>query len=272
METWATFSIVDHRRPVYRQALALFDRIVVPVPPAPIGDQTEQELQQLQAEVSYLAENDAAVLHNWSSSAFEEWSKPFLAEAVAAGVNRDPLLDTRLMLAEKIASSDVEAVPVYGGPNHYTQSRLILPQIEEALTLEIAQRLPVPDYDTPLENLVNLRRSSAFRTALNDLLEWKRQRVPQIFLQPDHPAAIHAALRDFDRLTTKYAAAMETEGFKKVGSVGSIFFALFSGEIIGAIKEGLISFRELREPCWKKLSELKCAPGAVVYQFEQALK
>jgi hypothetical protein len=26
METWATFSVVDHRKPIYRQALALFDR------------------------------------------------------------------------------------------------------------------------------------------------------------------------------------------------------------------------------------------------------
>lgn len=26
METWATFSIVDHRKPIYRQALALFER------------------------------------------------------------------------------------------------------------------------------------------------------------------------------------------------------------------------------------------------------
>jgi hypothetical protein len=31
MQTWETFSIIDHRRPVYRQALALVDRIVVPI-------------------------------------------------------------------------------------------------------------------------------------------------------------------------------------------------------------------------------------------------
>jgi hypothetical protein len=271
LETWATFSIVDHRRPIYRQALALFDRIVVPIPPEPIGDQTPGELQQLQAEISYLVEHDAAVLYEWDSSSFQEWRRPILAEAIASGVNRDPFADTRMMLVEKLYSTDVEAVPVYGGQHHYTQSRLTLPQVEEALTLEIVQRLPVPEYDTPLENLVRLRKSPSFRTALDDLLEWKRQRVPEIFLQPDHSKAIAAALRDFDKLTKSYAAAMESEGFKKLGSVGSIFFALFTGEILGAIKEGLISFRELREPCWKKMSEMKCAPGGVVYQFEEAL-
>jgi len=48
METWATFSIIDHPAPVYRQALALFDGIVVPIPPQPIGDQTAEELEQME--------------------------------------------------------------------------------------------------------------------------------------------------------------------------------------------------------------------------------
>src|SRR6202020_2482495 len=50
METWATLSITDHRKPIYRQALALFDKIVVPIPSSPIGDQTVEELDQLEAD------------------------------------------------------------------------------------------------------------------------------------------------------------------------------------------------------------------------------
>jgi len=64
---------------------------------------------------------------------------------------------------------------------------------------------------------------------------------------------------------------MESENYKKLGSVGSIFFALITGEIAGAIKESLVSFREVREPCWKKVSEMKCSPGGVVYHFKQAV-
>lgn len=270
MQTWATFSIIDHREPVYRQALALFDRIVVPVPPQPIGNQTPEELAQLQAEVSFLADHGAAVLHDWSSSAFQEWQRPLLAAAIAAKVNRDAFMDTRLMLAEHFESDDVQAVPVYG-EQAYEVARLTLPQIEEALTLEVMQQLPVPDFDTPLENLVKLRGTRAFRIALDDLLEWKRKEAPGIFLASDRPRAMAAAMRDFARLTKKYAEAMESEGYKKAGSVASIFFSLFTGEPLGAIKEGLVSLRELREPCWKKLSETKCAPGAVVYHFQQAL-
>lgn len=98
METWATLSIIDHRKPIYRQALALFDRIVVPLPPTRIGDQTQEELNQLKAEVDYLREAKAAEPYEWKSAAFEELRRPFLAQALAAGLNRDAFSDTRLML------------------------------------------------------------------------------------------------------------------------------------------------------------------------------
>jgi hypothetical protein len=271
METWATFSIIDHRQPVYRQALALFDRIVVPLPPKPIGDQTQEELDQLEAEVEYLERAKAAEPFEWRSAAFEEWRQPFLAEALAAGFNRDPFLDTRLMLSEQIDSPDVLAIPVYGGQQQFADSHKALGLAEEALTIEIMQRLPVPEYDTPLENLVRLRETPAFRRALDDLLEWKQNKAPAIVLAEDRGGAIVAAMRDFDKLAKAYAEAMESEGYKKAGSVGSIFFSLITGEPLGAVKESLVTFRELREPCWKKVSDMKCAPAGVVYHFQEAI-
>jgi hypothetical protein len=250
---------------VIRSTIYLQSTIVVPLPPKPIGDQTQEELDQLEAEVDYLKEAQAAEPYEWKSAAFEDWRKPFLAESLAAGLNRDAFVDTRLMLSEQFYSPDVQAIPVYGGPQQFADSCKALAQVEEALTIEIMQRLPVPDYDTPLENLVKLRGTRAFRRALNDLLEWKRDKAPAIVLAKDRKTAMAAAMRDFDKLTKAYAEAMESEGYKKAGSVGSIFFSLITAEPLGAIKEALVSFRELREPCWKKVSEMKCAPGGVVY-------
>lgn len=271
METWATFSIVDHRNPVYRQALALFDKIVVPIPPKPIGDQTEEELAQLEAEIEYLSAHDAARRYEWSSDAFHEWRTPFLAEASAAGINRDVFHDTRLMLMDKVVADDVEAVPVYAGMGQYERSRQALAQVEEALTLEILQRLPVPDHDTPLENLVRLRNEPAFRTALDDLLDWKRLQLPAIMMEADRAKGIAAAMRDFDKLTRKYAEAMEEAGYAKGIKVGSLFFSLLRGDAIGVIQEGLVSAREFKQSTWKQLSEMKCAPGGVVYHFGEAM-
>jgi hypothetical protein len=187
METWATFSIIDHRKPVYRQALALFDKIVIPIPPNPIGDQTKKELEQLQADADYLVEKGAAKVFKWDTDAFQDWRRPLLAEAASAKVNRDIFLDTRLMLAEKVEVKEVQAIPVYGSPSQFKDSRITLMQVEQALTLEILQDLPVPPDDTPLENLISLRDKAAFRKALNELLDWKRLKAPGIFLSENRP-------------------------------------------------------------------------------------
>jgi hypothetical protein len=154
----------------------------------------------------------------------EEWRKPFLAVALASGLSRDAFGDTRLMIADLVHSQDVQAIPVYGGQQHFADSCKSLPQAEEAPTIEILQKLPVPEYNTPLENLVRLCENPAFRQALQDLLEWKRDRAPQVILSEDRESTMASAMRDFDRLTKKYAEAMESEGYKKAGSVGSVFF------------------------------------------------
>jgi len=124
-ECWATFSTIDHRSPLYRRALVLFDRIVVPIPPFPVGDQTEQELDRLAADVAFLEEHDAAIGARWSSQEFQDWRRPFLAEAVAGKLNRDIFLDSRLMLMEKAdllkppGVEEVDAVPVYAGAGNF---------------------------------------------------------------------------------------------------------------------------------------------------------
>jgi hypothetical protein len=272
METWATFSITDHRKPIYRQALALFDRIVVPLPKEPIGDQTQDELDQLSAELEYLYKADAAVARPFDSESFQAWRLDVLAEATAAGINNDKFLDTRLMLAQQTHVPDVQAIPVYGSHKSFADNCRTLMQAEEALTIEITQKLPVPDRDTSLQSLIDLRRSPQFRKALDDLLEWKRDKAPAIVLAEDKEAAIKAALRDFDKMTKAYADAMQSHGFKKFETVASIFFSLVTLEPLGALKETLVGFREMKEPCWKKLSDAKCAPGGVVYHFKEAIR
>ena len=46
---FGTFSIFDHRDPVFRKALILFDRVVIPVPGRPIYDTSHAELSRLSA-------------------------------------------------------------------------------------------------------------------------------------------------------------------------------------------------------------------------------
>jgi hypothetical protein len=270
MQTWATFSIYDHRTPVYRPSLALFDGIVVPIPKKPVGKQTQEELERLVVDVGFLARNGIAKPFAWDSDAFQEWRRPFLAEAAAAGINREAVMDTRLMIAEKTASRDVIAVPVYGTPEQFA-ARSHLQSAEQALTNAIVQRIPVPDDDTPLDDILWLRDSGAFKAALSNLLEWKQVQALVIAQSRDRKAALAAALEQFDRYTLDYAKAMEEAGFKKIIKVASIFFSPLLGDFVGAIKEGLVSYSEIREPCWKVVADRKCSPGGVVYHFREAV-
>ena len=100
------------------------------------------------------------------------------------------------MLVEKLEHDGVQAVPVFGGREEFTRVKNELGQVEEAVTTEIMQRLPVPDYDTPLENLVRLRQKPAFRDALGPrrciipatrFYEWRRNGTARI------PFSIHRA-------------------------------------------------------------------------------
>jgi hypothetical protein len=53
-EYWGTFSIYDHRGSIYRQSLVVFDRIVIPVPPKPVGNLTQQEIERLARDADWL--------------------------------------------------------------------------------------------------------------------------------------------------------------------------------------------------------------------------
>ncbi|MET0661171.1 MAG: hypothetical protein ABW110_23780, partial [Steroidobacteraceae bacterium] len=209
---------------MYRQALALFDGIVVPIPPHPIGDQTTQELEQLSSDVEYLRQHGAAQPFVWSPRDFAEWRQPFLAEAAAAGVNRDAFQDTRLMIADALKLEGVQAVPVYADELAYESARDALMAVDQVLTAKIMQRLVVPEDDTALEDLVRLRNDNvAFKHALHDLLEWKQTKVLVIAHRGNRELEIEKAMKQFDQLTLQYAKAMEAAGFKRVINVASIF-------------------------------------------------
>jgi hypothetical protein len=276
METWATLSITDHRKPIYRQALALFDKIVVPIPSSPIGDQTAEELDRLEADVAFLEQSGAARRYEWDTKEYVEWRSPLMAEALARGIRRDAYMDTRFMLAKKMTTHGVEAVPVYGNMATYGTARgemglVNWGEVNDALTVEIAQTLPVPDHDTPLEDLIRMRESAAFQQAMKDLNEWKYLRIPAILLAPDHEGALRCAIHDFNEMADKYTAATKEQQRTTRVKILSILVSAATGDAVGVLKEGATWFNESRTPRWMELAERKCAPGGVVYHFQEAV-
>lgn len=284
-ECWATFSTTDHRSPLYKRALVLFDRIVVPIPPKPVGDQTQEELEQLVSDVNFLEAHDAAVGARWSSEEFQEWRRPFLAEAAAGNLNRNIFHDSRLMLSEKApllkppGVEEVDAVPVYGGAENFQQAAGLM-TVQQALNLEIMHRLPVPASDTPLADLVELRQKESFIASLRKLRNWQRKVLPEIEAEQKKPSAIRNAMNDFDDAIARYSEAIHDANFKKVEvavctvlAVGTALAGLphVSLSVLAGVTPRLFSLRELMRPSWKQVAEKDCAIAGVVYDVQKYL-
>jgi hypothetical protein len=285
-EHWGTFSIFDHRDPVFRRALVLFDRVVIPVPDRPMYDITEEELDSLSADVDYLVEHGAAVRYPWSSAAFQSWQTDVIREALSV-TPRDNLFDSRLLLQQKAVDlkpadiGDVVAVPVYGARNGYDASlKAFAGSPEQLLTLELAQYLTVPDADVPLQALVDLRARPAFRSAMDALRRWEGRVLPEA-LSEKTDRHVRAAANDFANMLRRYEEAIaEAQFTKKKACVVSILalgaaasVALTGGAAIAVLSSAapaLFALKEADKPCWKKVRDTDFAPAGVIYEANEA--
>lgn len=294
-EYWATFSIYDHRSPVYRQALLLFDRIVVPIPKRPIGTLTQQEIDQLASDVEYLRKNEAAKIVDWDEDSFQHWKDEILAdqtgrqEALARYLAKDPPYSTRLQLKQDVDREvqtqmppgvlSVTAVPVYSSQQAYDASAAQLRgYVEEKVLLEVLlPRLPLPTPSASLDAILAVRQNPSFQASLVALRQWQRKTVAELLL--DHKEAnIRRAASDFSEMIRKYSAALNAARYEKVTTAIASSLAIGAaisgalGPILGilaGVATPLFSFRKLLQPCWKDLEDRQCFPAGVIYNAQQ---
>jgi len=281
-EYWATFSIFDHRKSMFRQALVLFDRIVVPVSIEPVGDQTEEELERLRADVRWLQEKDAARLVDWNPEEFNTWKNSQAAESISAVLNKDLQYATRLQLfsqAQDLKPADVDdvtAVPVYGTRQRYDEVMNEL-GIWTKLTMELSRLIDVPDNDVPLEDIIALREEPGFRDSMSQLHRWQKDILPKV-LDTGREKEIRYAISEYERWIKRYDEAIKGAKFNKlrtaVISITAVGAALATGTgplltIAAAVAPPLFDLRVLMRPCWKEVAEKDCAPAGVVYEAQK---
>ncbi|MBV9071277.1 MAG: hypothetical protein JO231_21360 [Acidobacteria bacterium] len=290
-EHWGTFSIYDHRTPLYRRALLLFDRVVVPIPSEPYGGLSARELDLLSADVNFLEGHDAAVRFEWNPKHFQEWQRTIASEALARTLNADPLYASRLYLTEEYRSlvpagvDSVVAVPVYADASARaaTEQQLapeLPPDAQDVLLLEVVlPRLPVPTRDAPLEDIIRLRQSDQFREAIYAIRQWQSKVLPEIIGDPQRrDRHLRRAASDFDRWIKQYSEAITDARFAKakmavtsILAVGAVLVPFTKPVVaaLSAVASPLFSLRELRKPSWKVVAPQECAPAAIVYAASQ---
>lgn len=109
---WGTFSIYDFQTPRFRQALVLFDKIVLPIPTEPIkgsgGEITTADLKRLTAEARFLEDQKAAIVLEWERDEFDEWRDSKASEAIAQLLDHDRQLATRFQVQEAMETKFVQ--------------------------------------------------------------------------------------------------------------------------------------------------------------------
>ncbi len=282
-EFWATFSIFDHRASLYRNALVLFDRAVIPVPTRPVSDITLEEIEQLSAEVAYLEEHDAAIRFDWDPDEFQQWQNETVdREAVARLFAKDPPYATRLQVSDKYKNAapellpegveSVKPVPVYGSRTSYDSIGNL--DAGERKTFEIVlKHLSVPAQDAPLEDIIRLRQRPQFRDSLVKLRRWQTEVLHQLLLDPSD-RTVRAAGKDLERWITEYETAMDDAAFKRdrtaVVSILALGGILAGGastviNILSALAAPLFAVKDIVRPCWKDVADKDCAPAGVIY-------
>jgi len=295
-EYWATFSIYDHRTALYRQALVLFDRIVVPVPTRTVGSLTAQEIDRVEKEVEYLQARGAAKKVDWDPDEFAQWRQQVEAaeagqqEAIARRLVNDPPHLTRLQLKEKTDKQvsallppdviSVTAVPVYSTPQAYdiSSADLSCHWVAEKVTLEVVlKQIPVPAESASFNDILRLRDSASFQASLAALRQWQRKTVGELLQENDEASARRAA-REFSEMTRKYTESLADAKYEKVTTTITSMLALgaafgaAAGPLVGtlaAVASPVFSIRKLLRPCWKDLEEKQCFPAGVVYNAQQ---
>jgi hypothetical protein len=287
-ELWGTFSIYDHRDPIFRKSLITFDRVVIPIPDKPIGNQTNEELEQLHADATYLERNDAAIIYNWDSSAFQEWQKEVLREALSVK-STDSFYDSRLMLQERTENlkpqgvNEIISLPVYNAKEEYQNAYSKLYHVtEEGVMIELSQLISTPDENAPLEEIIKLRQSSSFISAKQAFKEWQLKRMPEV-LGEKSIKNVNLAKEEFKRMLKRYEEEINKGKFKKTKTIITSLLAL--GSIVSAAMgntqtaialmsgaaPNLFSLKETMSPIWKDLRDKPYEAAGIIYEANRKL-
>lgn len=291
-EYWATFSIYDYQTPRYRRSLVLFDKVVIPVPTAPIRTITDREIERLAADVAYLEKEGVAVGLAWNRDEFQSWREARAGEAIAELLDKDRQLATRLQVQEAVEKGQkgklsalgktVRAIPVYADWQEF--DTLWTDSAPMRVFDIVAQQLPLPSDDAALEEIVRLCTGKAFKESMRALRHWQDEVFLDLLKAQDNKeireATLRNAVNDLERWMKQYKQALDDAKFKKVKtavvSMLGVAAALLTGAgpliaTLAALAPPLFDFRDVLRPAWQSATNLECAPVGVVYESAGAI-
>jgi hypothetical protein len=292
-EYWATFSIHDYQTPRFRRSLVLFDKVVIPVPTAPIRTVTEEEITKLSTEVDYLEKEGAAARLEWDPKDFKAWREAHAGEAIAQMIDQDRQLATRLQVQEAVQKNQkgkfsvpgktIRAIPVYADWREYDE---LYRESDPMRVFEIvARELSVPAEDASLEEIIRLRARKSFQESMRAMRRWQDDILLDLLKSGNNKevreAILQKAVNDLEKWMKQYQSTIEDANFKKVKTAVVSLLLLGAtlsagaGPLIAslaALAPPLFDFSDAVRPTWQLATNLECAPAGVLYESAKLLK
>jgi hypothetical protein len=296
-EIWATFSIYDQQdAAVYKPAVLLFDKILMPIPKFPVAKLTQELRDEMEADALFLKRHGAAEIFDWDPNDFDQWQRDTSTSAgvetealACALLKADPPMKTRLHLADAVKTKlplgpdRPIAVPVYGSPARAMAVAEAATEGFDQLLADwttfavVVENMQIPDERVTLENLVRLRETKSFRDALAALRRWQAEKADQLVRSPDR-VTFGSLEKEFAEYVRRFNAAVEgARGEKRrialawLFSVASaaLMFNVHSvvAEVAGALAMTgqTIKTVDLRKPSWAAAEGRSFEMAGVVY-------
>ncbi|RYY43676.1 MAG: hypothetical protein EOO06_19365 [Chitinophagaceae bacterium] len=150
-------------------------------------------------------------------------------------------------------------------------------------TLELSQLITVPEKNSGLERIIDLRNGDSFQSARNALRDWQFEKMAKT-IENDSEKEILLAKEEFTQMLRRYEEEINKGKFGKTKAVVtsllalSALFSAAAGQTTTAIAlmsgaaPNLFSLKESFSPAWKNLRDKKFEPAGVIYEANKILQ
>ena len=287
---WGILAPNDHRKPLFRSSLLLFDQLLIPDSPSIANDLDSAEIDRLLKDVDYLSGRGVVQQVHWDRKDFEAWCKKISPSNPEEVLRKWPNCAARYYLQHQYSGlladkeAPVAAFPVY--LNHkFFDIISAKPQVSSAdqrLILEVVlPNFPAPSEGASLDDILWLRESKSFQAALQKMRSWQMDVFPGL-ADDSKGHEIRRAAQEFERYVTEYKSAVHEIGVAKRNtsvvwafSVGAFLAPKIAPVVMLLLRiwnPRLVSVKETFTPAWKLLLDKPFAPAGVIHEASQLNK
>ncbi len=287
---WGILAPNDHRKPLFRSSLLLFDQLLIPDSASIANDLDSEEIDRLRTDVDYLSTHGVVRRVHWDRKDFEAWCKRISDSSPEEVLRKWPNCATRYYLQHRYSSlmadkqSPVAAFPVYLNHKFFDiiSAKPLVSSADQRLILEVIfPNFPVPSEGTSLEDILLLRESKSFQASLQKMRSWQMDVLPDL-ADDSRGHETQRAAQAFEQYVTEYKSAVR--GIKVAKRNTSMVWAFSVGALLAPKiapvvmlllriwNPSLLSVKQAFTPAWKLLLDKPFAPAGVIHEASQLNK